>query len=180
MLKKKCETDKSQIEILSIDDLVPEEHLVRKLEAAIDLGFIYELVKDLYSDIGRGSVDPVVLIKLNIIQYTFGIRSMRQTIKDCEVNMAYRWYLGYGMRETLPHFGTFSKNYSRRFEGTGLFESIFSRIVHEIMKHGFIDEENIFIDGTHIKAQANNHKYVNAVVEKSARFYETELQKEIE
>lgn len=141
--------------MLSLDDLVPENHLVRKLETVIDLSFIYEQVKDLYSNVGRGSVDPVVLIKLNIIQNTFGIRSMRQTIKDCEVNMVYRWYLCYGMREKLPHFGTFSKNYSRRFEGTGLFEGISNRIVSEIMKHGFIDEENIFIDGTHIKAHTN-------------------------
>ena len=120
-----------------------------------------------------------MLIKLNVIQYTFGIRSMRQTIKEIEVNVAYRWYIGYGLKEQVPHFTTFSKNYRRRFEGTDLFEQIFSTVVLEIARHGFIDEENVFIDGTHIKANANNHKYQQAIVEKSVRLYEDELQREI-
>ena len=179
MMGIKNTIDKKQVEILSLDQLVPEEHLVRKIEKAIDLSFIYPLVKDLYSPFGAESIDPVVLIKLNIIQYTFGIRSMRQTIKEIEVNTAYRWYIGYGLTERIPHFSTFSKNYARRFEGTDLFERIFMAVVDEIIKHGFIDDENAFIDGSHIKANANNHKYQKAMVEKSTRFYEEELQKEI-
>lgn len=83
------------------------------------------------------------------------------------------------MSEKIPHFSTFSKNYSRRFEGTDLFEQIFIRVIAENIKHGFIDEENVFIDGSHIKANANNHKYQKAMVEKSTKFYEAELQKEI-
>jgi transposase len=179
MMGIKGEIDKKQIEMLSLDQLVPEEHLVRRLEKAIDLRFIYPLVKDLYSPFGPESIDPVVLIKLNIIQYTFGIRSMRQTMKEIEVNNAYRWYIGYGLNEKIPHFSTFSKNYARRFEGTDLFEQIFMRVVKEIVAHGFIEDETVFIDGTHIKANANNHKYKNEIVEKSARYYEEELQKEI-
>jgi hypothetical protein len=100
-------------------------------------------------------------------------------MKEIEVNNAYRWYIGYGLSEKIPHFSTFGKNYARRFEGTDLFEQIFMRVVKEIIKHGFIEEETIFIDGTHIKANANNHKYKNEIVEKSARYYEKELQKEI-
>lgn len=179
MMGIKNEIDKKQIEMLSLDQLVPEEHLVRKIEKAIDLSFIYPMVRDLYSAFGTESIDPVVLIKLNIIQYTFGIRSMRQTMKEIQVNNAYRWYLGYGLREKLPHFSTFSKNYTRRFEGTDLFEQIFKRVIKEIISHGFIEEDTVFIDGTHIKANANNHKYKNEIVEKSARYYEDELQKEI-
>lgn len=179
MMGKKSLTDKFQMEMLCLDNLVPEEHLVRKLEKAIDLSFIYELVKDLYSPYGKESIDPIVLIKLNIIQYMFGIRSMRQTIKEVEVNTAYRWYIGYGLLEKIPHFSTFSKNYTRRFEGTDLFEQIFTRIISEIIKYGFIDVENVFIDGSHIKANANTHKSQKAMVEKSAKFYETELQREI-
>lgn len=76
-------------------------------------------------------------------------------------------------------FSTFSKNYSRRFKGTDIFEQIFMHVVAEIIKYGFIEEESIFIDGTHIKANANNHKYKKEVVEKSAKYYEEELQKEI-
>lgn len=72
------------------DQLVPEDHLVRKIEAAIDFSFIYPLVENLYSKLGRLSVDPVVLIKMTFIQYVFGISSMRQTIKEIETNVAYR------------------------------------------------------------------------------------------
>jgi transposase len=180
MMGKKGAIDKKQIEMLSLDQLVPAEHIVRKLEQAIELKFIYPLVKDLYSAYGPESIDPVVLIRLNIIQYTFGIRSMRQTLKEIEVNNAYRWYLGYGLSEKLPHFSTFSKNYTRRFEGSGLFEQIFSQIVAEIVKHGFLDEESVFIDGTHVKASANNHKYRKEIAEKSARYYKEELKKEID
>lgn len=179
MMGIKDKIDRSQVEIISLDDLVPQNHLVRKLEAAIDLSFIYDEVKDLYKPYGRESIDPVVLIKIAMIQYIFGIRSMRQTIKDIEVNFAYRWYLGYGMHEVIPHFSTFGKNYTRRFKDTDLFEKIFYRILEEIEKYGFIDEENIFIDGTHIKASANSHKYKNEVVEQSVRCYEEALQQEI-
>jgi len=179
MMGIKNTIDKFQLEMLCLDNLVPEEHLVRKLEKAIDLSFIYELVIGLYSPFGKESIDPIALIKLNIIQYLFGIRSMRQTIKEVEVNNAYRWYIGYGFSEKTPHFSTFSKNYTRRFKGMDLFEQIFTRIIAEIIRHGFIDEENVFIDGSHIKANANNHKYRKEMVEKSAKFYEAELQKEI-
>ena len=73
-------------------------------------------MKDLYFADGRESIDHVVLIKLNIIQYTFGIRSMCQTIKEIEVNNAYHWYIGYGFSEKIPHFSTFSKNYTDGFK----------------------------------------------------------------
>ncbi|QQK07342.1 IS1182 family transposase [Miniphocaeibacter halophilus] len=179
MMGKKDKISKTQIEILSLDSLVPQDHLVRKLDQVIDLSFIYDLVKDLYSKTGAESIDPVVLIKLNIIQYTFGIRSMRQTIKEIEVNAAYRWYLGYGLTEKIPHFSTFSKNYQRRFKGTDIFEQIFFRILNEIAKCGLLTEENIYIDGTHIKANANIHNKETIEVEESVKYYQDILEKEI-
>ena len=81
-----------------------------------------------------------------MIKYLFGIRSMRQTLKEIEFNFAYRWYWGYNMHEQLPYFSTFSKNYSRRFKYSDLFETIFARILCGVNKYGFIDDENIFID----------------------------------
>ncbi len=70
----------------------------------------------------RPSVDPVVLIKMVFIQYIFGIRSMRQTIKEIETNVAYRWFLGFGFEDKIPHFSTFGKNYVRRFRDSDVFE----------------------------------------------------------
>ena len=114
------------MQIVSVDQLVPEDHLLRKIEAAIDFSFIYDLVEDRYcQDNGRPSIDPVTLIKIPIIQYMYGIKSMRQTIKEIEVNVAYRWFLGLDFYDKVPHFSTFGKNYKRRFEGTDLFEQIF-------------------------------------------------------
>ena len=125
--------DKSkQIEMISVEQLVPENHLLRKIEAAIDWNFIYELVEDKYcADNGRPSIDPVTLIKIPFIQYLYGIRSMRQTIKEIEVNVAYRWFLGLGFTDKAPHFTTFGKNYTRRFKDTDIFEKIFARILEQ-------------------------------------------------
>jgi transposase len=170
-----------QLEIVCIEDLVPENHLLREIDKAIDFSFIYEMVREMYcADNGRPSIDPVVLFKIVLIQYTFGIRSMRQTIKEIEVNMAYRWFLGYSMTESIPHFTTFGKNYLRRFADTDIFEKIFDRILLEAVDAGFIDASAVFVDATHIKANANNHKYRNEIVRVEAKRYQKELQEEIE
>ena len=104
MLSKNNSIQRDQLEMVTLDQLVPQDHLVRKMEAALDFSFIYDLVKDVYSESGRPSIDPVILIKLTFIQYTFGIRSMRQTIAEVETNLAYRWFLGYGFHDKVPHF----------------------------------------------------------------------------
>lgn len=181
MLNKYQSESRREIQMISIEDLVPENHILRDIDRAIDLHFIYDEVKDLYcSDNGRPSVDPVVLFKLVLLQYTFGIRSMRQTIKEIEVNMAYRWYLGYGMTEKIPHFSTFGKNYVRRFEGNGIFEKIFEQILLEAVRCKFVDASAVFVDATHIKASANKKKSVNEVVKLEAKHYHNELIAEIE
>ena len=110
MMGFKDNNERAQVEFISLEDLVPANHLVRKLDAAMDFSFIYDEVKDLYKPYGRESIDPVVLIKITFIQYIFGIPSMRRTIEEIEVNVAYRWFLGYGMNEKIPHFSTFGKN----------------------------------------------------------------------
>jgi len=178
--EQKMKEKAKQIEIISIEDLVPQDHLVRKLEYAIDWSFIYDLVKDRYCrDNGRPSIDPVTLIKIPCIQYIFGIRSMRQTIKEINVNLAYRWFLGLGFTDEVPHFTTFGKNYKRRFEGTDLFEQIFSRIIKECIKHRLVDPTEVFVDSTHVKACANGKKAQNEMVKEEALFYEEQLKKEI-
>ena len=180
MLTKREGDRRNRFEIVSIEDLVPQDHLVRKIEKAINFDFIYKLVEDKYSlDNGRPSIDPVVLIKIVLIQYIFGIRSMRQTIREIETNVAYRWFLGYGLNEKIPHFSTFGKNYERRFRGTKLFEKIFKHILEEIIRKGLVEGEEIFIDSTYVKANANKKKYIKELVEKEAKTYKEKLEKEI-
>jgi len=107
MMGKRNTAERHQIKMTSIDELILNDHLIRKIDAAIDLNFIYDKAKELYSPYGKESIDPVVLIKIVMIHYIFGIKSMRQTIKEIEVNIAYRWYLGYGLNESIPYFSTF-------------------------------------------------------------------------
>ncbi len=181
MMSKEKAASREQIEFLNLDQLVPEEHLVRKLENAIDWNFIYELVEEKYcADNGRPSLDPVTLIKLPVLQYMFGIRSMRQTIKEADVNMAYRWFLGLGIHDPVPHFSTFGKNYTRRFKETDLFEQIFQRILTECFQAGMVDASVVFVDSTHVKARANGKKYYDQVAEEQTLWYENELREEIQ
>lgn len=180
MLTKDKDNVRSQIEMLCLDQLVPEDHLVRKLDAAINFNFIYDFVADKYCmDNGRPSIDPVVLFKIVLVQYTFGIKSMRQTIAEIQTNNAYRWFIGYGLSEQIPHFTTFGKNYVRRFKDTDIFERVFVRILEEAVNAGLIKADAVFIDATHVKANANKKKYDKVKLEKEARNYQELLDKEI-
>lgn len=169
MMTKNADTkafeSRNQIQFLALDELVPSDHLLRKIDRYIDFSFIYDLVEETYSsDNGRPSVDPVTLIKIPIIQYMFGIPSMRKTIEEIEVNVVYRWFLGLSFTDSVPHFSTFGKNYKRRFEGTPLVEQIFTRILQMCAHNNLLSTDAVFIDGSHVKACANSHKYTNEVI----------------
>lgn len=180
MMTKNADKKREQIQMFCMDDMVPQNHMLRLIDKAIDWSFIYDLVKEKYcQDNGRPSMDPVMLIKIPFIQYLYGIRSMRQTIKEIEVNIAYRWFLGLDMLDKVPHFSTFGKNYSRRFKDTDLFEQIFSKILDECMKFHLVNTEQIFVDATHVKACANSKKMRKRIAHEQALWYEEELKKEI-
>nr|MCR5195038.1 IS1182 family transposase [Pseudobutyrivibrio sp.] len=180
MITEQNEKARKQIEFVCTDDLVPQDHLLRIIDKAIDWSFIYDLVRDKYSpNQGRPSIDPVTLIKIPLIQYLYGIKSMRQTIKEIEVNVAFRWFLGLELYDKVPHFSTFGKNYSRRFEGTDLFEQIFQHILEECYRFKLVDPTEIFVDATHVKARANNKKMQRRIAQQEALFYEEMLRKEI-
>ena len=163
----------------TLDDLVPQDHLVRTLEATIDWKFIYPLVKSLYSNFGRRSIDPVVLFKMIFINYTFGINSMRKTCEEIKVNIAYRWFLGISIYEDVPNYSTWSKNYQRRYKDSEVFDQIFNHIIKHGIDNGFIDATTVFGDGTHRKANANSRKATDKEVEIVAKAYEKELLEEI-
>lgn len=163
----------------TIEELVPKEHLVRKLDAVIDLKFIEDEVESLYSTFGKPSIAPMVLFKLLIINYMFGINSMRKTCEECEVNVAYRWYLGLSIDDKIPDYSTWSQNYIRRYRGTKIFEIIFKRILKQAMEYKMVNMKTVFGDGTHQKASANKNKYQDVEVEIEAKSYDEQLLKEI-
>ena len=125
-------------------------------------------------------IDPVTLIKIPFIQYLYGIKSMRQTIKDIEVNVAYRWFSGLELYEAVPHFSTFGKNYTRRFKDTDIFEQIFQHILEECYRFRLVDPTEIFVDATHVKARANNKKMQKRIAHQEALFYADILRKDID
>jgi transposase len=180
MMTQNADKKREQLQMFSMDDMVPQDHLLRLIDKAIDWTFIYDLVEEKYSpNHGRPSMDPVMLIKIPFIQYLYGIKSMRQTCREIEVNVAYRWFLGLDMLDKVPHFSTFGKNYTRRFKDTDLFEQIFEHILFECYKYKLVDPSEVFVDSTHVKARANNKKMRKRIAHKEALFYEELLRKEI-
>ena len=165
--------------ITDIDALVPKDHLLRKIEKVMDYDWLYERLEPYYChDNGRPGIDPVVLIKMVLIEHLFGIPSLRQTYREIQVNLAYRWFLGYGLLEGIPHFATVSYAFCHRFPPE-LSEEIFTHILNKALNHRMVDPSMIFIDGTHIKASANKKKFQKEMVEQAAKVYAGQLREEV-
>src|ERR1035437_5637314 len=127
---KKPELQQQELELVSIEALVPSTHLLRKVDGAVDFGFIRDRVKHLYcEDNGRPALDPVVLFKLLLLGYLYGVRSERQLMREVEVNVAYRWFLGLKLRDKVPDASTLSQNRRRRFAESTIYQEIFDQIV---------------------------------------------------
>lgn len=162
-----------------MDELVPSDHLLRKIDKVIDFSRIYEFVEDLYCpNNGRPSVDPVVLFKMVLIQHLYGLNSLRRTHEEIQMNIAYRWFLGYSLHENIPHFSTVSRNFKHRYS-LEVIDSVFEWILSEIEEAGYLSPEAVFIDGTHIKANANMKKAIKKAVPEAAKIYEERLAEEI-
>ena len=175
----KGKMDRGIFEMVEIGGLVPPNHLLRKIDAAVDFNRLYEMVEPLYSeDDGRPSVDPVVLFKMVLIQHLYGLTSLRRTSEEVRANIYYRWFLGYTLQEETPHFSTVSYNFRHRFteETVAL---VFSWILDEVAEAGYLSPKAVFVDGTHIKADANTKKQVKKEVPVAAKHYAKELMDEV-
>ncbi|WP_456275017.1 IS1182 family transposase [Bacillus sp. AK031] len=171
----------NEIEFISIEELVPQDHLLRKIDQYIDFSFILEKVRPYYcEDNGRPSLDPLVLFKMMFIGYLYGIRSERQLEKEIQMNIAYRWFLGLRLGDSVPHHSTISWNRHHRFKGTNIFQEIFDEIVLLAINHKMVGGRVLFTDSTHLKANANKHKFTKKVVEVETREYVEDLNKAIE
>lgn len=179
MLKRKTE-QQTRMEMVYIEELVPPDHLLRKIDKAVNFNFIHDKVKDLYcADNGRPPVDPVMLFKMLFIGYLFGIRSEQQLIREIQVNVAYRWFLGLTLTDKVPHASTFSQNRRRRFNESDVYQEIFDEIVLQAIRRKMVDGRTLYTDSTHLKASANKGRYDKAKVLKSVRDYVEELDKDI-
>ena len=170
---------RQEVVFVDIDRLVPKEHLLRKIEKIMDYDWLYERLDPYYChDVGRPGTDPVVLIKMVLIQHLYGIPSLRQTYQRIQDTLSYRWFLGYGLVEDIPHFATVSYAFCKRFPAE-LTEEIFAHILNKALNNRMIDPSMIFIDGTHIKANANKKKYQKEKVAKAAKVYAEQLREEV-
>ena len=159
--------------------MVPEEHLLRKIDKAVDFSRLYEMVEPLYcEDNGRPSVDPVVLFKMVLIQHLYGLPSLRRTAEEVGLNVAYRWFLGYTLQEETPHFSTVSYNFRHRFTEETV-DHVFRWILEEVAEAGYLSPKAVFIDGTHIKANANTKKQMKVQIPVASKHYAQELMEEV-
>ena len=180
MINRKVEVQ-STMEFVCIEDLLPRDHILRKVQKSIDFSFVRDRMEPLYClDNGRPAIDPVILFKMLFIGYFFGIRSERQLVKDIQVNVAYRWFLGYGLQDKIPHSSTISQNRRRRFNGSDVFREMFDDVVFLALKKGYIEGKTLYTDSTHLKANANKHKYNKKLVAQNTRHYMEELEQAIE
>ena len=136
----------------SLDELVPEDNFYRQLEAHIDLEFIRELVQDLYSPIGRPSIDPVVFFKLQLIAFFEDVRSDRQLMELVNLNLAHRWHLRYDLDEPVPDHSSLTK--IRERYGLSVFQAFFEEIVEQCIEAGLVWGEELYFDSTKVLANA--------------------------
>lgn len=191
---KKHQNREEKLSIVTLENIVPKDHYLRKIDAVMDFEFVYEYVEDMYSNTGRPSVDPVVLIKFALLEHLDNRNSMRATFREAEVNVAYRWFLGYALDEKLPHFSDFSKTYKRKFSkeieirnGDGeiidrktIFEILFDKVLEKAIEYNFVYIRHIYSDSTHIKANANKRKTIKAEVEETGKAFQKKLDEEID
>ena len=178
---KKPEIPQQEMELVTIESLVPSDHLLRKIDAAVDFEFIHERVRHLYCpDNGRPALDPVVLFKLLFIGYLFGIRSERQLMREVQVNAAYRWFLRMRLQDKVPDASTLSQNRRRRFRGSEVYQQIFDEIVELACRKGLVSGEVLYTDSTHLKATANKNKFDVARVEVKPVEYLAQLEAAVE
>ncbi|MDR7076580.1 transposase [Neobacillus niacini] len=152
MFKPKREFQ-NEAEFVFIDDLMPQDHLLRKVDKYIDFSFIGERVRPFYSENNGRPSDPIQLFKMMLIGYFYGIRSERQLEREIQTNVAYRWFLGLKLNDTVPHHSTISWNRRTRFKDTNIFQEIFDEIVFLAMHHKMVGGRVLFSDSTHLKGE---------------------------
>lgn len=178
--KKSSHPDTYQMELTNIDLLVPQDHLLRLIDKHVDFSFITEKVRPYYSETqGRPSLDPIMLFKMMLIGYLYGIRSERQLEQEIIPHAAYRWFLGLSLSDRVPDHSTISWNRNNRFKGTTVFQEIFDEIVRLAIEHQMVGGRILMTDSTHVQADANKYNYTVQVVTDTPQTYVEELEKAV-
>ena len=168
-----------------LDDQVPENHLLRLIERHISFAFVRERLKDSYSETGRPSIDPELLLRILLIGYLYGVTSERKLVEELRMHLAWRWFTGLGFDQEIPHHSTFSKNRHGRFQESKLFEQLFEEIVMRCLEAGLVRGDNLSVDGSFVEANAAKESRIPreqlveaAQVKHTVRQYLAELQEQ--
>lgn len=143
-----------------LDEAVPDDHLVRKIDAVLDLSWVYAELAPHYPTLGRPSIDPVLMIRMLIIGYVFGLRSERLLCREVQVNFAYRWFCKLGIEHKIPDHSAFSRARNERFRDSGIFRQVFERVVEACIAAGLVGGEGFAVDASLIQADANKQRSI--------------------
>lgn len=141
-----------------LDEVVPDDHLVREIAAVLDLSWVHAELAPYYAKIGRPSIDPVLMIRMLIVGYVFAIRSERALCRDVQVNLAYRWFCGLSIEDKVPDHSAFSRARNERFRDSDIFRSVFERVVGACIMAGLVGGEGFAVDASLIVADANKQR----------------------
>ena len=137
-----------------LEDQIPETHLLRLIEKHISFTFVRQQLRDHYSEMGRPSIDPELLLRILLIGYLYGITSERKLVEELRMHLAWRWFTGLGFDQEIPHHSTFSKNRHGRFQESNLFEELFEQIVRQCVEVGLVQGKHLSVDGSFVEANA--------------------------
>jgi transposase len=143
-----------------IDEAVPADHLVRKIDAVFDLSWVYAELAPHYPTLGRPSVDPVLMIRMLILGYVFALRSERLLCREVQVNFAYRWFCKLGIEHKIPDHSAFSRARNERFRDSGIFRRVFERVVAACIAADLVGGEGFAVDASLIAADANKQRSI--------------------
>jgi transposase len=145
-----------------LDDVVPPDHLVRKIDGVLDLGWIHKELAPYYSHTGRPSIDPELMIRMLIVGYVFAIRSEREICAQVQVNLAYRWFCGLSIEEPIPSHSCFSRARHERFRESDVLRRVFEQVVARCIAAGHVGGEAFSIDASLIRADVDKNKRVSS------------------
>lgn len=138
MLRERREKQQ-KLDIVILEQLVPKDHLLRRIDEAVDFSFIYDLCAPLYcADNGRPAIDPEVIFRMLIVGYLYGIKSEARLEEEINYNMAYKWFCGLGLTEKAPDATTISQDRHRRFRDNNIAEEIFNEILRQCIAKGLV------------------------------------------
>jgi transposase len=133
---------------------------LRLVDKHIDFGFVRDRLKDSYSETGRPSIDPELLLRILLIGYVYGITSERKLVEELRMHLAWRWFTGLGFDEDVPHHSTFSKNRHGRFHESQVFKQLFEEVVAQCLAVGLVRGDKLSVDGTFVEASASKESRI--------------------